>query len=151
MIRSTFAGFTTTEFGMSASQRALDVSGQNIANINTRGYSKQRLEISSLNNSGASFYSSKNGAKVGYGVEVTGISQLRDPFLDIQYRNQMSKLGTFTHWLQDMNSLPVFLTRQVWTASAPHFAIFLPHCRNIRKSRTQKRSTQPFVLICRFF
>ena len=56
-----------------------------------------------------------------------------------------------THWLQDMNSLPVFLTRQVWTASAPHFAIFLPHCRNIRKSRTQKRSTQPFVLICRFF
>ena len=144
MIRSTFAGFTTAQLAMSASQRALDVTGQNIANINTRGYSKQRLEISSLNNSGASFYSSKNGAKVGYGVEVTGISQLRDPFLDIQSVRP-------THWLQDMNSLPVFLTRQVWTASAPHFAIFLPHCRNIRKSRTQKRSTQPFVLICRFF
>ena len=94
MIRSTFAGFTTAQLAMSASQRALDVTGQNIANINTRGYSKQRLEISSLNNSGASFYSSKNGAKVGYGVEVTGISQLRDPFLDVQYRNQMSKLGT---------------------------------------------------------
>ena len=60
MIRSTFAGFTTAQLAMSASQRALDVSGQNIANINTRGYSKQRLEISSLNNSGASFYSSKN-------------------------------------------------------------------------------------------
>ena len=94
MIRSTFAGFTTAQLAMSASQRALDVTGQNIANINTRGYSKQRLEISSLNNNGASFYSSKNGAKVGYGVEVTGISQLRDPFLDVQYRNQMSKLGT---------------------------------------------------------
>ena len=80
MIRSTFAGFTTAQLAMSASQRALDVTGQNIANINTRGYSKQRLEISSLNNNGASFYSSKNDAKVGYGVEVTGISQLRDPF-----------------------------------------------------------------------
>ena len=56
MIRSTFAGFTTAQLAMSASQRALDVTGQNIANINTRGYSKQRLEISSLNNSGASFY-----------------------------------------------------------------------------------------------
>ena len=53
MIRSTFAGFTTAQLAMSASQRALDVTGQNIANINTRGYSKQRLEISSLNNSGA--------------------------------------------------------------------------------------------------
>ena len=65
MIRSTFAGFTTAQLAMSASQRALDVTGQNIANINTRGYSKQRLEISSLNNSGASFYNSKNGSKVG--------------------------------------------------------------------------------------
>lgn len=46
MIRSTFAGFTTAQLAMSASQRALDVTGQNIANINTRGYSKQRLEIS---------------------------------------------------------------------------------------------------------
>ena len=42
MIRSTFAGFTTAQLAMSASQRALDVTGQNIANINTRGYSKQR-------------------------------------------------------------------------------------------------------------
>ena len=79
MIRSTFAGFTTAQLAMSASQRALDVTGQNIANINTRGYSKQRLEISSLNNSGASF-TAQEWRKVGYGVEVTGISQLRDRF-----------------------------------------------------------------------
>ena len=32
MIRSTFAGFTTAQLGMAASQRALDVAGQNIAN-----------------------------------------------------------------------------------------------------------------------
>lgn len=94
MMRSTFAGFTTAQLAMSASQRALDVTGQNIANINTRGYTRQRLDINSINNTGGNIYNSRNGAKVGYGVEVTGISQLRDPFLDIQYRNQMSKLGT---------------------------------------------------------
>lgn len=94
MIRSTFAGFTTAQLAMAASQRALDVTGQNIANINTRGYTRQRLDINSINNTGGTIYSSRNGAKVGYGVEITGISQLRDPFLDIQYRNQMSKLGT---------------------------------------------------------
>ena len=27
-------------------------------------------------------------------MEITGVSQLRDPFLDVQYRNQMAKLGT---------------------------------------------------------
>ena len=94
MIRSTFAGFTTAQLAMAASQKALDVTGQNIANINTVGYTRQRLDIASLNTHGGNFYSSGNKTKVGFGVEMTGISQLRDPFLDMQYRSQMSKLGT---------------------------------------------------------
>lgn len=93
MIRSTFAGFTTAQLAMSASQRALDVTGQNIANINTVGYTRQRLDIASLHTHGTGFYSSSKD-KVGYGVEITGISQLRDPFLDMQYRSQVGKVGT---------------------------------------------------------
>ena len=81
MIRSTFAGFTTAQLAMAASQKALDVTGQNIANINTVGYTRQRLDIASLNTHGGNFYSSGNKTKVGFGVEMTGISQLRDPFL----------------------------------------------------------------------
>lgn len=94
MIRSTFSGFTTAQLAMAASQRALDVTGQNIANINTPGYTKQRLDIASLNTKGASFYNSDNNIRVGYGVHMTGVSQLRDPFLDTQYRSQIGKLGT---------------------------------------------------------
>ena len=37
MMRSTFAGFTTATLALSASHRALEVTGQNIANINTPG------------------------------------------------------------------------------------------------------------------
>ncbi len=94
MIRSTFAGFTTAQLGMAASQRALDVVGQNITNINTPGYTRQRLDIASLNLQKGDFYNAKSNIKVGYGVEMTGVSQLRDPFLDSQYRSQISKLGT---------------------------------------------------------
>ncbi|WP_289291245.1 flagellar hook-associated protein FlgK [Sporofaciens musculi] len=94
MIRSTFAGFTTAQLGMAASQRALDVVGQNITNINTPGYTKQRLDLASLNTQKGDFYNAKSNIKVGFGVEITGISQLRDPFLDAQYRSQISKLGT---------------------------------------------------------
>lgn len=94
MIRSTFAGFTTAQLGMSASQRALDVTGQNIANINTPGYTRQRLDIASLNTQKGDFYNANSVIKVGFGVEMTGVSQLRDPFLDAQYRSQISKLGT---------------------------------------------------------
>ena len=58
MIRSTFAGFTTAQLGMAASQRSLDVAGQNIANINTIGYTKQRLDVASLNLQKGSMYNS---------------------------------------------------------------------------------------------
>lgn len=94
MTRSTFSGFTIAQLAMTASQRALDVTGQNIANINTKGYTRQQVDLVSLNLRGADPTSTGPGSKIGYGVEITGISQIRDPFLDVQYRNQIAKVGT---------------------------------------------------------
>ena len=94
MTRSTFSGFTIAQLAMTASQRALDVTGQNIANINTTGYTKQRVDLVSLNLRGGDQVSTGPASKIGYGVEITGISQIRDPFLDVQFRNQIAKVGT---------------------------------------------------------
>ena len=94
MIRSTFSGFNTAQLALMASQRALDVTGQNLSNINTPGYTRQRLDVMSLNPVGNSIGSSEYDAKVGQGVMMVGVSQIRDPFLDIQYRNEVPKLGT---------------------------------------------------------
>lgn len=94
MIRSTFAGFTTAQLAMSASQRALDVTGQNIANINTDGYTRQRLDLVSLNYVNGNYMTTRNTGNIGFGVLVTGNSQIRDPLLDKQYRNQITKVGT---------------------------------------------------------
>lgn len=86
MIRSTFSGFTTAQLAMRASQKALDVTGQNISNINTGGYSRQRVDLSS-------FKTGSGMGSVGSGVMVSGISQLRDPFLDIRFRNEIAEVG----------------------------------------------------------
>ena len=94
MIRSTFSGFNMATLALMANQRALDVTGQNLSNINTEGYTRQRLDLTSLNPVGNSISSSSFDAKVGQGVLMTGVSQIRDPFLDIQYRNELPKLGT---------------------------------------------------------
>lgn len=94
MTRSTFSGFTIAQLGMNASQRALEVTGQNITNINTAGYTRQQVDLVSLNLRGGSTIATSASSKIGYGVEVTGISQIRDPFLDVQYRNQIAKVGT---------------------------------------------------------
>lgn len=94
MVRSTFAGLNMAFLGMNASQKALDVVGQNITNMNTNGYSRQRLDQISISPTGASAFHTPYGARVGQGVLVTGVSQVRDPFLDIRYRDQLSKVGT---------------------------------------------------------
>ena len=94
MIRSTSAGFNTAQLAMMASQRGLDVTGQNLSNINTTGYTRQRLDLLSLNPVGNSIGSSAFDAKVGQGVMTRGVSQIRDPFLDIQYRGEVPKVGT---------------------------------------------------------
>lgn len=93
MLRSTFAAFTTAQLAMQASQKALDVTGQNIANVNTDGYTRQRLDTVSLYNQNGSIYNSQGNANVGFGVAVTGVSQVRDPYLDLQYRAQVAKVG----------------------------------------------------------
>ena len=94
-MRSSFAGFTTAQLAMRASQKALDVTGQNIANINTKGYTRQRLDLISFSTGrGVSKYESSMNVKVGSGVLTKGLSQIRDPFLDIRYRNEVANVGT---------------------------------------------------------
>ncbi|MBC6678342.1 flagellar hook-associated protein FlgK [Zhenpiania hominis] len=94
MLRSTFAGFMTAQQALTASQRSLDVTGQNISNINTTGYTRQRLDLASISTTGASYSNMANNSKVGQGVQMTGVTQIRDPFLDIQYRDHLAQVGT---------------------------------------------------------
>lgn len=49
MLRATFAGFSTALSALQANQKRLDITGQNLANMNTVGYTRQQLETSSLN------------------------------------------------------------------------------------------------------
>ena len=44
----TFGSFGTVRLGIYAAQKGLDVTGNNITNINTEGYTRQRLNQVSL-------------------------------------------------------------------------------------------------------
>lgn len=94
MVRSTFAGFTTAQLALAASQRSIDAAGQNISNVNTEGYTRQRIDLASISPTGFSYAMMQNSILVGQGVQMTNIIQIRDPFLDVQYRNQLAKVGT---------------------------------------------------------
>lgn len=101
----TFGGFTTARLGIYAAQRALDVTGHNITNINTAGYTRQRLDQMSLRVGGGDRYVSQYNLNIGNGVLCTGVSQLRDPYLDIRYRNERSTVGSLDAKLSGLDDL----------------------------------------------
>lgn len=94
MVRATFAGFSTALSAIQANQKRLDVTGNNLANMNTPGYTRQQLQVSSLNYTRpVSHYMNGSEVVVGFGVHMDKVVQLRDPFLDAQYRSQIQKSG----------------------------------------------------------
>lgn len=122
MVRSTFAGFTTAQLALQNSQRALDVTGQNIANINTVGYSRQRLDMVSLNLRNGNYTSSRHDVRIGFGAEIQSLSQIRDPFLDVQYRNQASRVGDTDSKLATLENLKEIFDETNDTAIKAAFA-----------------------------
>jgi len=82
---TTFSGLSTALSALYAQRRALDITGQNIANANTPGYSRQRAEMSSLDNIRVpAMYAT--GDVGPSGVEVSSVSRLHDEFLDTRSR-----------------------------------------------------------------
>lgn len=105
---STFGAFSMAQLGIYAAQKAMQVTGNNITNVNTAGYTRQQLELESLVVGGTDRYASKWDVKVGNGVMTSGVSQMRDPYLDIRYRTEMSNVGMAqTKWggLKDISAV----------------------------------------------
>jgi flagellar hook-associated protein 1 len=81
----TFSGLSTALSSLYAQRRALDITSQNVANVNTEGYSKQRAELAEISGSPVpARYSS--GVAGPNGVKVTGITRLHDEFLENRSR-----------------------------------------------------------------
>lgn len=88
-MRSTFGAFNASRSGLFAAQRALDIVGHNLSNVNTPGYTRQRL-----NQTNARPLQLPGGkGPIGQGVEMVSITQIRDEFLDIQFRKETETLG----------------------------------------------------------
>lgn len=114
---TTFGAFTTARLGIYASQKALEVTGHNISNINTTGYTRQKVDQVSLRVGATNHYASAYGGATGSGTLITGMSQFRDPYLDIRYRTENANVGAMDTKLNGLQELSSILD-EVGTGSA---------------------------------
>ncbi len=79
---STFAGLEIGRRALSANQLALNVIGQNTANVGTAGYSRQVAVLDETDPTGGPGVDSGRPAQLGTGVSVASVDRVRDDYLD---------------------------------------------------------------------
>src|SRR4051794_30232457 len=73
-----FSSLTAASQNLDAQRYGLDVTGQNIANLNTEGYTRRRLDLAE-----------KQPVDGVGGVEVVGVRATRDAFIDQRLRTEL--------------------------------------------------------------
>jgi flagellar hook-associated protein 1 FlgK len=91
----TLQGIQTALSGLMAGQEAVDVTGQNIANAQTPGYSRQTAELATNQPLVIAALSPLDGrgAQLGTGVGVEAITRIRNEYLDGQYHAENAAFG----------------------------------------------------------
>ncbi len=117
---STFFGLTIAYSGLQAANTSLNVSGHNISNINTDGYTKQQADKSAAD----AIRTYNRTGTLGSGVTVTKIRQLRDSYYDVKYRNNQAYYGQYSSKNNYMTQIEDYLnefTLQGYTTEYNNF------------------------------
>lgn len=89
-----------------ASQKAMDVTGHNIANANTEGYSRQVVNFKEVRPTSGNL--GDPASNIGGGVVISDIAQVRNPYFDNVYRsenatyNELDTKATAYKYIEDI-------------------------------------------------
>lgn len=131
---SSISSLTKSISGLQAAQKGLQVTGHNISNANTKGYTRQQLlqadspYITIGDNGG-------NSMKVGLGVTCTEIRQIRDDLADKRFRNENSVLSYY----QKLNNT----TSEIESVFDEPYGNTISDLINQFWAQTQKLATDP--------
>lgn len=89
MTSNIFSILNTAKLGLLSQQLAIEVTGQNISNVQTEGYSRQEVNFEATNPRRFSL------GQIGTGVRVAGIERSHDEYLFSQILGEGDTLGRF--------------------------------------------------------
>ena len=90
-----FFGLEIAKKALQAQQAAMDVTGHNIANSNTVGYTRQSPKFTQETVSSGGLFVLPHLRNLGAGVSITEVQRLRDKFIDLQIRQESR---TASYW-----------------------------------------------------
>lgn len=94
--------FSSGVSGLFASQAGIDVTGHNIANVNTEGYSRQRVALTTEN-------PTMDGSLVfGRGVDIKAVERIYDDTLAGSIRNETSDMKFYETIQQSLSKVEIY-------------------------------------------
>ena len=85
---STFGGLEMGKSALNAFRLGMQTVGHNISNMDTEGYSRQRVNFTTVTPENI-----PGVGQLGQGMTVSSIERIRDEFLDFQFRDSQATLG----------------------------------------------------------
>lgn len=102
---ATFLSYGVASRAMEASQASINIVGNNISNVNTEGYTRQRVDIVSVTTSGMVEKYASPKISTGIGAKAKGTTQLRDPYIDARYRTQNAEANRYQTMVKGLTNL----------------------------------------------
>ena len=115
---STFFGLTIAYSGLNASQAQITTTANNISNLNTEGYSRQKVNV--VASSALRAY--QRFGTTSTGVEVESVTQVRDRYYDEKYWNNQTNLGFYERKNYYMTQIESYFTESGQTGFSTLFA-----------------------------
>ncbi len=101
---SQFFGLNIAYTGLLASNAALNTTSNNIANVQTEGYSRQKVNQQAAN----ALQMFQTYGCAGAGVETLSIERIRDEFYDMKFWNNNAKVGEYDMQLYYMEQVETY-------------------------------------------
>ncbi len=111
---SSFFGLHVAYSGLNAAQASINTTANNISNMRTEGYSRQKVDLSAA----TSLRAYQRFGSTGTGVSVDAVTQNRDEYYDIKYWNNQAGLGFYEKKLYYMDQIQNYYTDGNLTATS---------------------------------
>ena len=97
-MRPTFLGLEMSKRTIQLSQKALDITGSNLSNSKTEGYTRQEVDVGALYFNKFAYWqtTSSKMAISGQGAIGMGVDQVRDPYIDKRYRESTPSVAEYS-------------------------------------------------------
>jgi len=143
----TLQGLQTALSGLLAEQDALNVTGNNIANANTEGYSRERAVLEPNPPLDIPAISTLTGqvAQLGTGVDVGTITRIRNIYLDAQYRTQNSALNAAMAQAEELTQAQSAFNEPSSSGLASQLSNFWTAWNNLASSPTSEAAKEAVV------